>query len=125
MVDKNPYTGSTFDDFLDDNGLLEECTALALKRVLARQIKQEMDKQGFSKTAMAERMHTSRSQLNRLLDPENTGISLEMMHRAASIVGRRLEIYRLGIFAVKYIFSFILQPWRQHPGYHRIKRQLA
>ncbi len=92
MVNKNPYTGSTFDDFLNDNGLLEECTALAVKRVLARQIKKEMDEQCLSKTAMAERMHTSRSQLNRLLGPENTGISLEMMHRAASIVGRRLEI---------------------------------
>ncbi len=92
MADKNPHTGSRFDDFLKEEGLLEECTALAVKRVLARQIKQEMDKQCLSKTAMAERMHTSRSQLNRLLDPENTGISLEMMHRAASIIGRRLEI---------------------------------
>ena len=92
MADINPHTGSTFDDFLKDDGLLEECTALAVKRVLARQINQEMEKQCLSKTAMAERMHTSRSQLDRLLDPENTGISLEMMHRAASIVGRRLEI---------------------------------
>ena len=92
MADINPHTGSTFDDFLKDDGLLEECTALAVKRVLARQINQEMEKQCLSKTAMAERMHTSRSQLDRLLDPENTGVSLEMMHRAASIVGRRLEI---------------------------------
>lgn len=92
MVDKNPHTGSSFDEFLKEDGLLETCTALAVKRVLARQIQQAMDKQGLSKTAMAERMQTSRSQLNRLLDPEHTGISLEMMHRAASIVGRRLDI---------------------------------
>lgn len=92
MVDKNPHTGSSFDEFLEEEGLLETCTALAVKRVLARQILQGMEKQGLSKTAMAERMHTSRSQLNRLLDPEHTGISLEMIHRAAAIVGRRLDI---------------------------------
>jgi predicted XRE-type DNA-binding protein len=89
---KNPHTGSSFDDFLADEGILEECTAVAIKRVLARQIEQEMKKNRLSKAAMARKMKTSRSQLDRFLDPENTGVSLETIQRAASVVGRRLDI---------------------------------
>jgi antitoxin HicB len=89
---KNPHRGSSFDDFLKDEGLYEKCTATALKRVLARQIKQEMERQNITKSAMAEKMHTSRSQLDRLLDPERAGVSLEIMQRAASVVGRKLRI---------------------------------
>jgi antitoxin HicB len=89
---KNPHTGSSFDDFLAEDGILEECTATAIKRVLARQIEEEMKQLHLSKTAMAKRMKTSRSQLDRLLDADNTGITLEIMQRAASVVGRRLEV---------------------------------
>jgi antitoxin HicB len=64
----------------------------AEKRVLAWQIEQEMHRQHISKSAMADRMHTSRSQLDRLLDPESTGVSLETIHRAATVVGRELYI---------------------------------
>ncbi len=92
MAKKNPHTGSSFDDFLAEEGILEECTAAAVKRVLARQIEQEMKNRHLSKTAMARKMETSRSQLDRLLNPENTGTSLETMQRAASVVGRHLEI---------------------------------
>ena len=92
MAKKNPHTGSSFDDFLAEEGILEECTAVAIKRVLARQIEQEMKDRHLTKAAMAKRMETSRSQLDRLLNPENTGISLETMQRAASVIGRRLEI---------------------------------
>ena len=92
MAKKNPHTGSSFDDFLAEDGILEECTAEAIKRVLARQIEQEMKNLHLSKTAMAKKMNTSRSQLNRLLSADNTGTSLELMQRAASVVGRRLEI---------------------------------
>ena len=92
MAKKNPHTGSSFDDFLAEEGILEECTAVAIKRVLARQIEQEMKNRHLTKAAMAKRMETSRSQLDRLLNPENTGISLETMQRAASVIGRRLEI---------------------------------
>ena len=89
---KNPHKGSSFDDFLKEDGIYEECAASALKRVLAWQIETEMQKQSISKKAMAERMETSRSQLDRLLDPEKTGVSLETMQRAASVVGRELRI---------------------------------
>ena len=92
MAKKNPHTGSSFDDFLAEEGILEECTAVAIKRVLARQIEQEMKNRHLSKSAMARKMKTSRSQLDRLLNADNTGISLEVMQRAASVVGRRLEI---------------------------------
>lgn len=88
----NPHTGSSFDDFLQEEDLYEECTATAIKRVLAWQLEQEMQRQHLTKSAMAERMHTSRSQLNRLLDPETTGVSLETMQRAANVIGRALRI---------------------------------
>lgn len=88
----NPHTGSSFDDFLKEEDLYEECTAIAIKRVLVWQLEQEMQRQHMTKSAMAERMHTSRSQLDRLLDPETTGVSLEIMQRAASVIGRELRI---------------------------------
>ena len=91
-MSKNPHTGSSFDDFLKEEGLHEECTAVALKRVLAWQLKQEMKNNHLTKSAMAERMHTSRAQLERLLNPEKTGTSLETMQRAAVAVGRELRI---------------------------------
>ena|SRR2546429_509161 len=89
---ENPHTGSSFDDFLKEEGLNEECTASALKRVLAWQIEQEMNNKHITKSAMANRMNTSRSQLDRLLDPENTGVSLETLYRAATAIGRDLDI---------------------------------
>lgn len=91
-MSKNPYTGSSFDDFLKEEGIGEECTAVALKRVLAWQVEQEMQRQKITKSAMAVRMKTSRSQLDRLLDPEKTGVSLETMQRAAAVVGRELRV---------------------------------
>jgi predicted XRE-type DNA-binding protein len=89
-MSENPHTGSSFDDFLKEEGIYEKCTAMALKRVLAWQIEQEMSRQKITKSVMASRMHTSRSQLDRLLDPEITGISLEVLQRAATVVGREL-----------------------------------
>lgn len=88
----NPYTGSSFDDFLQEEGLYEECTAIAIKRVIARQIAEEMKRQNLTKTEMANQMQTSRAQLDRLLDPDKTGVSLETITRAATVVGRRLRI---------------------------------
>ena len=88
----NPYTGSSFDDFLKEEDLYEECTATAIKRVLAWQLEQEMQRQKITKSVMAEHMHTSRSQLDRLLDPAITSVSLETMQRAASAIGRELRI---------------------------------
>jgi antitoxin HicB len=88
----NPYTGSSFDDFLLEEGLYTECSAIAIKRVLARQLAEEMKRQNLTKTEMAKQMQTSRAQLDRLLDPEKTGVSIETITRAASVVGRQLRI---------------------------------
>ncbi len=88
----NPHTGSDFDDFLKEENLYEDCTAIAIKRVLARQLAEEMEKLSLTKTEMAARMQTSRAQLDRLLDPEKTGVSLDTIQRAASVVGRQLRI---------------------------------
>ncbi len=91
MVDKKNI-GSAFDDFLSQDGLLESCEEQAIKEILADQIKGAMESQGLSKTAMARRMNTSRQALDRLLDPENTGVTLHTMQRAAVAVGRRLTL---------------------------------
>lgn len=86
--------GSDFDDFLKDEGLYEEVTAGAIKRILTQQISEAMKAGDISKSEMARRMHTSRSQLDRLLDPANTRIQLDTLFKAARAVGRsvRLEI---------------------------------
>lgn len=88
----NPYTGSDFDDFLQEEGLYQECSAVAIKRVLARQLAEEMKQKKITKTEMANRMQTSRAQLDRLLDPEKTGVSIDTIQRAASVLGRQLRI---------------------------------
>ena len=84
--------GSSFDDFLDEAGIREEVEAQALKEVLAWQIEQEMKAVGLTKSAMARRMSTSRAQLDRLLDPANTSVTLHTLQKAASVVGRRLRL---------------------------------
>jgi predicted XRE-type DNA-binding protein len=88
----NPHNGSLFDDFLKEEGIHEEVTTKAIKRVLAFQIHEEMKRQKLNKKTMAEQMKTSRSQLDRLLDPEKTGVSLDTIQRAAAAVGRDLRI---------------------------------
>jgi antitoxin HicB len=88
----NSHTGSNFDDFLREENLYEECHAIAIKRVLARQLVEEMKRKKITKTEMAAKMQTSRAQLNRLLDPEKTGVSLDTIQRAASVIGRQLRI---------------------------------
>ena len=88
----NSHTGSSLNNFLKEEGLYAECTATAVKRVLAHQLAQEMKRKNLTKTEMAKQMKTSRAQLDRLLDPEKTGVSLETITRAASVVGRQLRI---------------------------------
>ena len=88
---KNHRTGSAFEDFLKEDGIYEECTATAVKRVLAWQIEQEMNRQKITKSAMAHRMHTSRSQLDRLLNPNRTGVHSKPSS-AATVIGRELRI---------------------------------
>jgi antitoxin HicB len=91
-VTQNPHIGSSFDDFLAEQGILEECEAGALKEVLALQIKASMRTLGLNKVQMARRMHTSRAQLDRLLDPGNTSVTLNTMQRAAAVLGKRVRI---------------------------------
>jgi antitoxin HicB len=89
---KNPHIGSFFSDFLKEEGIYEEVTTHAIKRVLAWQIIQAMKEQGISKVEMAKRMKTSRAQLDRLLDPNNDKVQLDTVQRAAVAVGRKLHM---------------------------------
>ena len=84
--------GSSFDEFLADEGILEECEARAIKELLALQIQRAIEAGGLTKIEMARRMKTSRSQLDRLLDPENTSVTLHTMQRAAAVVGKELRL---------------------------------
>ncbi len=89
---KTPHVGSSLDGFLDEQGMLEECEHQALKEILADQVRQAMKENHISKTAMAERMQTSRRQLDRLLDSQVPNITLATMSKAARAVGRELHI---------------------------------
>jgi antitoxin HicB len=84
--------GSSFDDFLKADGSYEGVTARAIKRVLARQLAELMQREEISKTQLATRMKTSRAQLDRLLDPENESVTLGTLARAAQAVGRHLRM---------------------------------
>lgn len=86
------YLGSNFDDFLEEEGLLAEVEAAAIKRVIAFQIDELMKARRLSKTAMAKRMNTSRSSIDRLLDPTNESVTLQTLERAALALGKRLQI---------------------------------
>ncbi|MEM9293573.1 MAG: Fis family transcriptional regulator [Acidobacteriota bacterium] len=88
----NPHLGSDFDDFLAEEGILEEATAVATKRVIAFQIAQAMEEQKLSKAAMAKQMKTSRSALDRLLDPDVPSVTLLTIERAARALGKKLEV---------------------------------
>jgi antitoxin HicB len=88
----NPHIGSAFSDFLEEDGLHEEVTAHAIKRILAWQIEQAMKAQGLTNVEMARRMNTSRAQLDRLLDPNNDKVQLDTIQRAAAALGRRLHL---------------------------------
>ncbi|MGU7772159.1 Fis family transcriptional regulator [Burkholderia sp. MR1-5-21] len=87
----NHHIGSDFDAFLDEEGILEEVAATAIKRVIAWQIGQEMKAQHITKTAMAARMKTSRAALNRLLDETDTSLTLTTLASAAAALGKRLS----------------------------------
>lgn len=82
------HSGSTFDSFLEEEGIREEVEAVAVKRVLAWQLEQAMQQQQKTKQAMAKQLHTSRSQLDRLLDPRNVSITLDTITRAAKALGK-------------------------------------
>lgn len=88
----NQHIGSDFDDFLAEQGLVEEVSAAALKRVIAWQIAETMKLQGVTKTALAERMHTSRTAVDRALDQDDPGMTLATLASAARALGQRVEV---------------------------------
>jgi hypothetical protein len=92
MAKRTTHIGSTLDDFLSGEGMLEEVSARAIKRVIAWQLAEAMKTQGLTKTAMAERMHTSRSMLDRLLSETDTGLTIETLSRAAQALGYRVRV---------------------------------
>ncbi len=92
MAEKNPHVGSTLESLLRKDGTYEDAKNHAIKAVLAYKLQQAMKAQNLSKARMAERMATSRSQLDRLLDPENEGVTLHTLKCAAAAVGMRLEL---------------------------------
>ena len=89
---KNPHHGSSLEEFLTEDGLLEEATLLATKKVLALQIADIMKERGLTKTALAAQMGTTRAQLDRLLDPDNDGVTLATLKRAAKALGKTLRL---------------------------------
>lgn len=88
----NPNHGSDLEDFLNLDGNLDSATAVAVKRVVAWQLAKEMERQQISKKAMADRMKTSRGQLDRVLNPTDGNVTLETLQRAARVVGKSLRI---------------------------------
>lgn len=86
------HIGSSFDAFLEEQGIRDDAHTHAIKRVVAWQIEEAMKVQGVSKVEMAKRMKTSRAQLDRLLDPENDKVQLDTVQRAAAAVGKKLRL---------------------------------
>jgi DNA-binding Xre family transcriptional regulator len=90
MAKKN--IGSNFDDFLKEEAMLEEVTAVAMKRVIAWQIAEEMKVQQMTKTALAKKMHTSRAALNRLLDENDASLTLTTLASVAAALGKKVNL---------------------------------
>ncbi len=92
MKRRNPHEGSSFESFLEEQGLRDELVASAIKAVVAWQLTAAMKAQKITKTAMAKRLATSRSQLDRLLDPKNEMVTLRTLAKAARVLGKRVQI---------------------------------
>jgi antitoxin HicB len=92
MTKRNKHIGSSLNDFLKEEGVLEETRAIALKDAVAWQVQQAMEKEKITKVEMARRMHTSRAALDRLLTPGNASVTLQTLTRAARAIGRDLRI---------------------------------
>jgi antitoxin HicB len=91
MSKDNPHWGTALDEFLAEEGILEAVKTEAVTRVLAWQLSQEMERQGITKAALAERMHTSRAQVDRILKAKGN-VTVESLQRAAALVGRELRL---------------------------------
>jgi len=91
MSEKNKHWGSTLDDFLKEEGIYESAKAEAVMRVISWQIAEEINKKGITKTQMAEQMHTSRAQVDRILKAKGN-VTIETLQRAAALVGREIRL---------------------------------
>lgn len=89
---KNKHIGTDFSDFLKEDGIYEETNDIAIKRVIAYQLEQEMKAQNITKTRMAKMMNTSRAVVNRLLNPDNSSLTLSTLESATHALGKRLNI---------------------------------
>jgi antitoxin HicB len=89
---KNPHFGSSLEDLLEAEGLLEEATEHAIKAVVAWQLKASMERQHLTKAALARQLHTSRSQIDRVLDPNNDDVSVATLRKVAKAVGQKLRL---------------------------------
>ena len=89
---KHKNIGASFDSFLEDEGILEQAEDVAIKRVVAFQIQAEMKKRNLTKTELAQEMNTSRSSINRLLDPEDEAITFKTLKKAANVLGKKLVV---------------------------------
>lgn len=89
---KNRHEGSTLDSFLEEEGVLAEFQAKAIKEVIAWQLAEAMRERKLSKNRLATLMHTSRTQVNRILDPDDGNVTIETLQRAAHLVGRRVHV---------------------------------
>jgi len=89
---KNPNRGSSLDDHLEEQGVLDEFQTVAIKETIAFQIAREMEDKKLTKDAMAKEMKTSRAQLNRLLDPRNESVTLQTLQRAARVLGKQIRL---------------------------------
>ncbi len=88
---KNKAIGSSFDDFLVEEGIAEAVEAGAIKKIIAYQLQETIEKEHITKTALATRLETSRSAVDRLLDPENESITLVTLKKAANVLGKKLR----------------------------------
>jgi antitoxin HicB len=86
------HSGSIFDSFLEQEGIREEAEAVAVKRILAWQLERAMKQRQKTKRAMARELRTSRSQLDRLLDPQNTAVTIDTITRAARVLRKKLVL---------------------------------
>jgi antitoxin HicB len=92
MKPRNPHWGSTLDDFLREEGIHEQVTTAAIKSVIACQLSEEMKKKKITKKRLAELMHTSRAQVDRILDPDKGNVTIETLQNAAALLGRHLRL---------------------------------
>jgi antitoxin HicB len=92
MAKSNPHRGSTLDDFLEAEGVASAFQAQAIKEVIAWQLAEAMKERNLTKTRLAELMQTSRTQINRMLDPEDGNVTIATLQKAAALVGRRVQV---------------------------------